>query len=411
MAYLKQPKKTSLTARELQVARLLLASKTSYEMSLILGIAEGTISAHLSSVYAFHGVSNRYAFLNLVYSNPELRTSLIGEQSAMTHTLTPAALQASGAEKILAERNASDLSLKLGDATPYAYPLGAELINAAFDRNMPALLREGPTVWAGFLQGDLRFVIDRVNAVAPPDLPQSGEAFGETVLNQGHQVASARMTAWLYVVRAAAMALCGSERQQANALDAAEAACAVVAGSQLLPWSLRVTRIFVHACMVKSPAGLDRMLQIATEIETLNPLRLYMLTLAIRLADHIGVTQRETQKAIMLLLIKEADAAREDIQRRSSATVFNIRSHAASRYLGPDWIKVGDGRYAHQCLPDDPDLDAWLLLESQILRETKSYADVIAEFPQYREQLRLAHVKLRVQRTQQLARNNIAETP
>lgn len=372
-------------------------------MSLILGIAEGTISAHLSNVYAFHGVSNRYGFLNLVYSSPELRHSLISEQVAMTHTLTPAALQAPGAEAILAERNAPDLTLKLGDATPYAYPLCIELINASFDRSMPAVLREGPTVWVGFLQGDLRFVIERINAIAPPDLPLATEGFGETIFNQGHRLASARMTAWLYAVRAAAMALCGSERQQENALDAAEAACAMVVSSQLLPWTLRVTRIFVYACSTKSPAGLDRLLQMATEIETLNPLRQYMLTLAIRLAHHIGVTQRETQKNIMLLLIKAADASREDIQRRSSSTVFNMRSKPVTKLLGPSWIKVSDGRYAHQCLLDDPELDAWLLLESQILREIRNYAEVIEEFPNYREQLRHAHVKLRAQRNQQLA--------
>lgn len=379
-------------------------------MSLILGIAEGTISAHLSSVYAFHGVSNRYSFLNLVYSSAELRHSLITADNAMTHTLTPEALQASGSDAILAERNAPDLTLKLGDATPYAYPLCIELVNASFDRSMPAVLREGATVWAAFLQGDLRFVIDRINAITSPAAPQSDEAFGETVFNLGHKIASARMIAWLYAVRAAATALCGSERQQSNALDAATAACDEVASSQLLPWTLRVTRIFTYACSTKSPAGLDRLLQMASEVETLNPLRLYMLTLTIRLAHHIGPTQRETQKAVMLLLIKEADAAREDIQRRSSSTVFNMRGHPDTKLVGARWKKAADGRYAHQCLFDDPELDAWLSLESHILRETKSYEDVIAEFPEYREKLRQAHIKLRAQRSEQLARDAQAST-
>jgi hypothetical protein len=379
-------------------------------MSLILGIAEGTISAHLSSVYAFYGVSNRYSFLNLVYSCAALRHSLISEQNAMSHTLTPAALQHSGAEAIVAERNAPDLTFKLGDATPFAYPLCIELINASFDRNMPDLLREGPTVWAGFLQGDLRFVIDRVNAISLPDTPQARDGFGETVFNGGHRIASTRMTAWLYAVRAAATALCGSESQQRVALDAADAAAAEVVSSQLLPWTLRVTRIFAYACSTRSPAGLDRLLQMASEIETLNPLRLYMLTLASRLAHHIGPTQREAQKAVMSLLVKEAGAAREDIQRRSSTTVFNLRAPPDTRLVGPTWRKMADGRYAHQCLADDPELDAWLLLESQILRETRTYEDVIAEFPNYRQQLRMAHIKLRAQRNEQLEASAAAST-
>lgn len=411
MAYLKQTnKKTSLTAREIQVARLLLASKTTTDMSLILGIAEGTISAHLSSVYFFYGVSNRYSFLNLVYSNPEIRQSLITEQNALTDTVMPSALQASGAEAIVAERNAPDLTLKLGDVAPYAYPLCIELVHAAFDRRMADVLREGPTVWSGFLQGDFRFVITRIDAIAPPENSLSPGEWGETVVKQGRDVAVARMTGWLYSLRAAATALCCSEREQTNALRLAESACALVSSSQLLPWTLRVTRIFVYACLTKSPTGLDRLMQMATEMEALNPVRMYMLTLAIRLAHHIDPTSRDTQKTILSLLAAEADAAREEIERRSSATVFNMRAESMRKLLGPSWVKTADGRYAHQCLRDDPALDAWLLLESEILRETKHYADVIAAFPQYREQLRVAHDKLRAQRMEQLARDEQAST-
>lgn len=380
-------------------------------MSDILGIAEGTISAHLSSVYFFYGVSSRYGFLNLVYSNAEIRRSLITEQNTLTSTVTPAALQASGAETIVAERNAPDLTLKLGEVAPYAYPLCIELVHAAFDRRMAEILREAPTVWSGFLQGDFRFVITRINAIAPADISVSRRECGETVVKQVSDVSVARMTAWLYSLRAAATALCGSEREQTDALHLAESACALVSSSQLLPWTLRVTRIFVYACLTKSPTGLDRLMQMATEMEALNPVRVYMLTLAIRLAQHIDPTSRDTQKAIMLLLVAEADAAREEIERRSSATVFNLRAEAMRKFLGPAWVKMSDGRFAHQCLPDDPELDAWLLLESQILRETKHYADVIAEFPEYREQLRQAHIKLRAQRSDQLARDQTAATP
>jgi hypothetical protein len=379
-------------------------------MSAILGIAEGTISAHLSSVYAFHGVSNRYGFLSQVYSSPQLRRSLISEGTAMADAGTLATLHAGGGEGIVADRNAPDLSLKLGEATPYAYPLCIELINAAFDRAMPAILRDGPVIWAGFLQGDLRFVIERVNALAVPATRASAEACGETVFNHARQIAIARMTAWLFALRAAAVALCGSELQQTQALLAATDACTMVTSSQLLPWTMRVTRVFAYACLTKSPTGLDRLLQMATEMETLNPVRMYMLTLAIRLAHHIGATQRDAQKAIMLLLIAEADAAREEIQRRSSATVFNVRSDSFTNILGPSWIKMSDGRYAHQCLLDDPELDAWLVLESLILSETRDYADVIQEFPNYREQLRLAHIKLRAQRSAQLAHKEHATT-
>ena len=66
---------------------------------------------------------------------------------------------------------------------------------------------------------------------------------------------------------------------------------------------------------------------------------------------------------------------------------------------------MNDGRYAHQRPLEDPELVAWLLLESQILRETKDDAAVIDEFPNYRERLRRAHGKLRTQRREQLARD------
>ena len=66
---------------------------------------------------------------------------------------------------------------------------------------------------------------------------------------------------------------------------------------------------------------------------------------------------------------------------------------------------MNDGRYVHQRALDDTELDAWLLLESQILRETKDDAAVIDEFPNYRERLRRAHGKLRTKRSEQLARD------
>lgn len=328
----------------------------------------------------------------------------------MTDVVSAATLHASGGDAILAERNAPDLSLKLGDAAPYAYPLCFELINAAFDRHLPAILRDGPTIWAAFLQGDMRFVIERINAIEPAT-PASAEADSGTTFTSGVPISAARMTAWLYALRAAALALCGSERQQTIALSTAEAACALVASSQLLPWTMRVTRIFVYACSTKSTSGLDRLLQMASEMARLNPVRMYTLTLAIRLAHHIGVTQRDAQKAIMLLLAADAETAFEESQRRSGNTVFNMRSDANTRLLGQSWVKMSDGRYAHQCLRDDPELDAWLLLESEILRDKKTYAQVIAEFPQYREQLRRAHARLRAQRSEELAREERSLTP
>lgn len=405
-----QTSKNSLTARQTQVARLLLASKTTAEMSQLLGIAEGTISAHLSHVYSLYGVSNRYGFLSLVYSNPELRRSLIGEHTALTTTPSPDALQALDEVSILPERNAPDLTLKLGALAPYAYPLCIELVNASFDRSMQPLLREGPTVWAAFLQGDLRFVIDRINGLATRYAPLTTEPRGDAAGVQGNQIESARITSWLYCIRAASVALCGTEREQLSALDSAEAACNHVASSQLLPRTMRVTRIFTYACSTKSPSGLDRLLQLATETDSLSPLRLYLHTLAARLAHDIGTSQIEKQQLAKRLLIAEAEATREEIQRRSSATVFNVRVQPDSRWSGPRWNKMPDGRFAHQCLLDDPQLDIWLLLEWQILRETKKYEAVIAEFPQYREQIRHAHIKLREQRTAQLARDELGAT-
>ena len=399
---MKFSKKTSLTARELQVARLLLASKTTSEMSQILGIAEGTISAHLSSVYSFHGVSSRYGFLNLVYSNSEMRGVLINSQVAMTDAVTPETLSAAGADQIVSGRNAPDLSLTLGEVTAYAYPLCIELINSAFDRNMPAILRSGPIIWAGFLQGDLRYVVDCIDAITPADTSFSNDDDEAVAIKKGHKISIARMVAWLYAVRAAALALCGSERQQSNALQLAEVASGMVISSQLLPWTIRITRLFVYACSTNSPLGIDRLRQMAAEIEALNPLRLYILTLALRLAHHIGVTQRTAHREIMLLLVAEAEAAREEIQRRSSSTVFNMRSDAINRLYGPSYVKTSDGRYVNQCLMDDPALDIWLLLEWQILHETKNYVDVIREFPQYREELRRAHAKLHAHNRERL---------
>ena len=389
--------KTALTERELQVTRMVLASKTTGDIARILNIAEGTVGAHLSKIYAFYGVDNRVGLLSHIYATPELRHTLITAAIAMTDTSTPTALQARGLISMVAERNAPDLSIRLGDASPFSYPLSVELLNASMDRHVPHIVREGPTIWAGFLQGDMRFVIDRVAAIAPPIAPHHDES-GETVVNHGLNVAATRMTAWLYALRAAALALCGSERQQSDAMTAAEAAGAFVASSQLLPWTMRVTRIFVYACSTRSAAGLERLLQLADEIESLNPVRIYVLTLAVRLAQHLGPAQRTTQKSAMDLFAAEALAVREEIQRRASNTVFNVKSDQVANFLGSGWRRTDDGRYAHQCLVGDDALDLYLMLEVQILREVLDYSKVVLDYPDYREKLKLAHAKLRLQR-------------
>lgn len=389
--------KTALTERELQVTRMILASKTTGDIARILGIAEGTVGAHLSRIYAFYGVDNRVGLLSHIYATPALRQTLITAAVAMTDTASTAALLPGGSIALIAERNAPDLSMRLGDTSPFSYPLCLELLNASMDRHVPPIVREGPTLWAGFLQGDMRFVIDRVAAIAPPIAPHYDES-GETVVNHGLNVAATRMTAWLYALRAAALALCGSERQQSDAMTAAEAAGAFVASSQLLPWTMRVTRIFVYACSARSAAGLERLLQLAAEIDSLNPVRIYVLTLAVRLAHHLGPAQRPAHKTAMDLFVAEAMAVREEIQRRASNTVFNVQSDQVANFLGAGWKKTSDGRYAHQCLPDDDPLDRFLLLETHILRGVLDYSKVVLDYPDYREQLKLAQAKLRLQR-------------
>lgn len=395
---LKKGTKNSLTERELQVARMVLASKTTGDIAQILGIAEGTVGAHLSRIYAFYGVDNRVGFLSLIYATPELRQSLITESIAMTDTVAPMALRPNVAISLVAERNAPDLTMKLGEATPYSYPLCLELLNAAVDRHVPHIVREGPTIWAAFLQGDLRYVVERIGTVAPPASPPRDHESGETVVNLGLNLSVTRMTAWLYALRAAAQALCGSERQQSEAMDAAEAAAALVASSQMLPWTMRVTRVFVYACSTRSAAGLERLLQLAAEIDSLNPVRIYVLTLAVRLAHHLGAAQRVAHKTALDLFVAEATAAREEIQRRASTTIFNVRSEAVSSFLGAGWKKTSDGRYAHQCLAEDPALDLYLLLEAQILWGTLDYSKVVTDYPDYREKVKLAHTKLKEQR-------------
>lgn len=332
------PAKTSLTARELQVARLLLASKTTGDISQILGIAAGTVSAHLSRVYSFYGVDSRVGFLNRVYATPELRRTLITEAIAMTDTVTPATLRADGAVSILSGRNAPDLSLKLCESAPYSYPLCLEFLNSALNPHMPQILRQGPLIWAGFLQGDLRFVIEQVEQIAPETEPHIDAQLPEAVLDHGRRQAVVRMTAWLHAVRAAALALCGSERQQTDAMSAAEASAERVASSQLLPWTMRVTRVFVYACATRSAAGLERLLQLTSEMDTFNPLRMYTLVLAVRLSHYIGPSERDSHNTAMQLLVAEADDTREEIQRRASATIFNLRSGTSSKLLGVGWI-------------------------------------------------------------------------
>lgn len=393
----KKEAKTALTERELQVTRMILASKTTADIARILGIAEGTVGAHLSRIYAFYDVDNRVGLLSHIYATPALRQTLITAAIAMTDGMPLDALQPGGSIAMVAERNAPDLSMRLGDTSPFTYPLCLELLNASMARHVPNIVREGPTIWAGFLQGDMRFVIDRVAAIAPPMTPQHDES-GETVVNHGLNVATTRMTAWLYALRAAALALCGSERQQSDAMTAAEAAGAFVASSQLLPWTMRVTRVFVYACSTRSAAGLERLLQLAAEIDSLNPVRIYVLTLAVRLAHHLGSTQRVTHKLAMELFVAEAVAVREEIQRRASNTVFNVRSDQMVNLLGAGWKKTSDGRYVHQCLVDDVALDLYLMLEMQILRGALDYAKVVLDYPDYREKVRQAHAKLRLQR-------------
>ncbi len=396
---MKRLTKDALTTRETQVARLVLASKTTAEIATILGMAEGTVGAHLSQIYAFYEVDNRVGFISRVYSTPELRRSLISESNAMTDTLTPQALASHPSPQIVAERNAPDLSLRLGESAPYSYPLCLELLNSTVDRGVPAIVRDGPMVWTAFLQGDLRFVVDRVNALTKPlSSPRADSHAGETVAQLGVSVASMRMTAWLLALRAAALAITGSERQQSDALAAADAAVDDVASSQLLPWTMRITRLFVYAVSTRSASGLERLLQLNTEIDSLNPVRMYLLALAARLAMYLGPTQRVMQKVALDLFFEEANAVREEIQRRASATVFNVRAKAAGEAFGVGWQKTADGRYAHQCLKDDPALDVYLMLEAAILREAKDYAKVVADYPDYREKLKLAHAKLRAQR-------------
>jgi hypothetical protein len=241
----------------------------------------------------------------------------------------------------------------------------------------------------------MRFVIDRVAAITPPATQQQGES-DETLVAQGARVATIRMTAWLYALRAAALALCGSERQQSDAMAAAEAAGALVTASELLPWTMRVTRVFVYACSTRSPAGLEQLLQLATEVDSLNPVRIYVLALAVRLTQHLGAGQRLAQKATTDLFIAEAIAVREEIQRRASSTVFNLRHDAVASFLGPGWKKQSDGRYAHQCLADGDELDAYLMLEAKILRGALDYAKVLEDHPDFREKLKLAQIKLRL---------------
>lgn len=396
---MKRRTKAALTARETQVARLVLASKTTAEIASILGMAEGTVGAHLSQVYAFYEVDNRAGFIARVYSTPELRRSLISETNAMTDTVTPQALVAPASAQVVAERNAPDLSMRLGESAPYSYPLCLELLNSTVDRGVPVIVREGPMVWTAFLQGDLRFVVDRVSALtAPLTTSRLDSHAGETVAQLGVNVASLRMTAWLMALRTAALALCGSERQQSDALAAADAAAAQVASSQLLPWTLRITRVFVYAVSTRSASGLERLLQLNTEIDPLNPVRIYLLALAVRLSQHLGASQRLLQKVSMDLFLEEANAVREEIQRRASATVFNVRAKAVGEAFAAGWEKAADGRYRHQCLKDDPELDTYLMLEAAILREAREYVNVVTEYPDYREKLKLAHAKLRAQR-------------
>jgi DNA-binding CsgD family transcriptional regulator len=395
----KRPTKAALTARETQVARLVLASKTTAEIATILGMAEGTVGAHLSQVYAFYEVDNRAGFIARVYSTPELRRSLITESIAMTDTVTPQALSPKLSAQIVAERNVPDLTLRLGESAPYSYPLCLELLNSAVDRSVPSIVREGPLIWTAYLQGDMRFVSDHIVEVTKPLTVTAPDSHaGETVQQLGLNVAAMRMTAWLLALRAAALALYGSERQQSEALAAADAAVADVASSQLLPWTMRITRVFVYACSTRSVTGLERLLQLNTEIDSLNPVRIYLLSLAVRLAQHLGPNQRLLQKVSMDLFLEEANAVREEIQRRASATVFNVRAKALGDTFGVGWEKTEDGRYAHQCLKDDAELDNYLKLEAGILREKLDYAKVVADYPDYREKLKIAHAKLRAQR-------------
>ncbi len=383
----------------MQVARLVLASKTTAEIATILGMAEGTVGAHLSQVYAFYEVDNRVGFISHVYSTPELRRSLISATNAMTDTVTPQSLSELASPQIVAERNALDLSMRLGESAPYSYPLCLELLNSTVDRGVPAIVRDGPLVWTAFLQGDLRYVADRVYALTKPLPPTHPDSYaGETVAQLGVNVAALRMTAWLLALRAAALAMIGSERQQSDAIAAAEAAAGQVTSSQLLPWTMRITRVFVYAVSTRSASGLERLLQLNTEIDSLNPVRMYLLALAARLALHLGPSQRLMQKVAMDLFLEEADAVREEIQRRASNTVFNVRAKAVGEAFGAGWEKTADGRYAHQCLKDDPALDVYLMLEAAILRESMDYAKVVSEYPDYREKLKLAHAKLRAQR-------------
>lgn len=395
---MKKGSKQSLTVREVQVARMVLASKTTADIAHILGIAEGTVGAHLSRIYAFYGVDSRVGFLSLIYATPELRHSLITRENALTDTVTPAALRANLPLSMVPERNAPDLSTRLGETAPYSYPLCLELMNSTMDHRVSSVVRDGPTIWAAFLLGDMRYVIERVGSIAAPLEPFQDNGTGETVANHGLGLAATRMTAWLFALRAAAQAVCGSEREQTQAMDIADHAATLVASSQLLPWTLRVTRVFVYACSTRSAAGLDRLLELAAEIDTLNPVRMYVLTLAIRLAFHLGPAQRVAQKNAMDLFVAEANAVREEIQRRASATLFNVRSDAVANFLGGGWRKTSDGRYAHQCLESEPELDLYLMLESQILRDTLDYSRVIADYPDYREKLKIAHAQLRAQR-------------
>jgi DNA-binding CsgD family transcriptional regulator len=389
--------KTSLTERELQIARLVLASKSTGDIAQILDIAEGTVGAHLSRVYAFFGVASRVAFLTHVYATPQVRLTLISAEVAMTDAVTPAALRLPSGIALVAERNAPDLTIRLGDSASYAYPLCLELLNASMDRQVPQIVRDGPVIWAGFLQGDLRFVVDRVTQITPPVM--SGDAdSGATLINHGLNIATTRMTAWLYALRAAALAICGSEKQHTDAMAAAEAAGALVASSQLLPWTMRVTRVFVYACSTKSVAGLDRLLQLAGEIDSLNPVRIYVLTLAVRLAHYLGPDARGQHRTAMELFVAETGEMRQQIQRQASNTVFNVKSEFLTQSLGAGARKSRDGRYAHQCLPDDAELDLYLALESQILRDSLDYTSVTAEYPEYRAKLKLAHAKLRERR-------------
>ena len=393
----KKSSKAALTDRELQVARLVLASKTTGDIAFVLNIAEGTVGAHLSRIYEFYGVDNRVGFLSHVYSTPELRHTLITREIALSDVVPPQMLVPRASPSMVAERNAPDLAMVLGEAAPFAYPLCFELINAAMDRQVPAIVRDGTTVWAGFLQGDMRFVVERVGAIPAPATPQYDSDSADTIVNHGLNLSATRMTAWLYALRAAALALCGSERQQTEAMEAAEAAGALVASSQLLPWTMRVTRVFVYACSARSALGLERLLQLASEIDSFNPVRVYVLALAVRLAHHLGSAHRATEKSAMKLFVAEVNAVREEIQRRASQTLFKAQTDSLGPFFGAGWQKTADGRFAHQCLKDDPELDLVLLLEAQILRETLDYAKVAAEFPDFRCKLKLAHEKLRAQ--------------